>query len=287
MNWRVIEVTCFLFIWGHITVQSSRQDPSVAEHHVSKQFDWLISDRGPFHHARSYLSFVDRFRQGFTTRYKIYREFARWKVRNTAIERRDLIRNPVPLMPEFQRSVRLLGRRPSTQQFIETIIKKYGTHLLISATLGGEEALTMFMAKSKLDRKSMNASQSVEALHQLASSYFIDRDGTMRKLHEIQISTNAIKRRAGGGFLADGQPKAKRSRRWLLSQWSRCWGRGREFRSRCRTFRTSPGPVWRPHGEEDVVPPRLGPPPPALSGSGRPSPSRPSRRSAASGLLIA
>lgn len=66
------------------------------------------------------------------------REFARWKVRNTAIERRDLIRNPVPLMPEFQRSVRLLGRRPTTQQFIDTIIKKYGTHILISATLGGK-----------------------------------------------------------------------------------------------------------------------------------------------------
>ncbi|GAB5580065.1 BMP/retinoic acid-inducible neural-specific protein 1 isoform X1 [Prionailurus iriomotensis] len=120
-------------------------------------------------------------------------EFARWKVRNTAIERRDLVRHPVPLMPEFQRSIRLLGRRPTTQQFIDTIIKKYGTHLLISATLGGEEALTMYMDKSRLDRKSGNATQSVEALHQLASSYFVDRDGTMRRLHEIQISTGAIK----------------------------------------------------------------------------------------------
>ncbi|XP_078128230.1 BMP/retinoic acid-inducible neural-specific protein 1 [Sander vitreus] len=193
MNWRFIEVICFLFIWDHITVQSSRQDLLATEQHVTKQYDWLISDRGPFHHSRSYLSFVERFRQGFTTRYKIYREFARWKVRNTAIERRDLIRNPVPLMPEFQRSVRLLGRRPTTQQFIDTIIKKYGTHILISATLGGEEALTMFLAKNKLDRKLVNATQNVEALHQLASSYFIDRDGTMRKLHEIQISTNAIK----------------------------------------------------------------------------------------------
>ncbi|KAJ8397133.1 hypothetical protein AAFF_G00009870 [Aldrovandia affinis] len=193
MNWRCIEVFCFLFLWDQITVQSSHQDPAVAEQHVSKQFDWLISDRGPFHHSRSYLSFVERFRQGFTTRYKIYREFARWKVRNTAMERRGLIRTTVPLMPEFQRSVRLLGRRPSTQQFIDTIIKKYGTHILISGTLGGEEALTMYMDKSKLDRKMANASQSVEALHQLASSYFIDRDGTMRKLHEIQISTNAIK----------------------------------------------------------------------------------------------
>ncbi|KAJ7987285.1 hypothetical protein DPEC_G00337140 [Dallia pectoralis] len=193
MNWRFIEVICFLFIWDHITVQSSHQDSSAAEQHVTKQFDWLISDRGPFHHSRSYLSFVERFRQGFTTRYKIYREFARWKVRNTAIERRDLIRNPVPLMPDFQRSVRLLGRRPSNQQFIDTIIKKYGTHILISATLGGEEALTLYMAKNKLDRKLVNATQNVEALYQLASSYFIDRDGTMRKLHEIQISTNAIK----------------------------------------------------------------------------------------------
>lgn len=43
-------------------------------------------------------------------------------------------------MPEFQRSVRLLGRRPTTQQFIDTIIKKYGTHILISATLGGKNA---------------------------------------------------------------------------------------------------------------------------------------------------
>jgi hypothetical protein len=61
-------------------------------------------------------------------------------VRNTAIERRDLVRHPLPLMPEFQRSIRLLGRRPTTQQFIDTIIKKYGTHLLISATLGGRSA---------------------------------------------------------------------------------------------------------------------------------------------------
>uniref|UniRef100_A0A8C5J946 BMP/retinoic acid-inducible neural-specific protein 1 n=1 Tax=Junco hyemalis TaxID=40217 RepID=A0A8C5J946_JUNHY len=193
MNWRLVEFLYLLFIWDHILIQPSHQDPAATNQHVSKEFDWLISDRGPFHHSRSYLSFVERHRQGFTTRYKIYREFARWKVRNTAIERRDLLHNPLPLMPEFQRSIRLLGRRPTTQQFIDTIIKKYGTHLLISATLGGEEALTMYMDKSRLDRKSGNATQSVEALHQLASSYFVDRDGTMRRLHEIQISTGAIK----------------------------------------------------------------------------------------------
>lgn len=137
MNWRLVEFLYLLFIWDHILIQPSHQDPAATNQHVSKEFDWLISDRGPFHHSRSYLSFVERHRQGFTTRYKIYREFARWKVRNTAIERRDLLHNPLPLMPEFQRSIRLLGRRPTTQQFIDTIIKKYGTHLLISATLGG------------------------------------------------------------------------------------------------------------------------------------------------------
>lgn len=73
MNWRFIEVICFLFIWDHITVQSSRQDPLATEQHVTKQYDWLISDRGPFHHSRSYLTFVEKFHQGFTTRYKIYR----------------------------------------------------------------------------------------------------------------------------------------------------------------------------------------------------------------------
>lgn len=51
----------------------------------------------------------------------------------------------------------------------------------------------MYMDKSRLDRKSGNATQSVESLHQLASSYFVDRDGTMKRLHEIQISTGAIK----------------------------------------------------------------------------------------------
>lgn len=64
---------------------------------------------------------------------------------------------------------------------------------ILSISSLGEEALTMYLAKNKLDRKLANATQNVEALHQLASSYFIDRDGTMRKLHEIQISSSAIK----------------------------------------------------------------------------------------------
>ncbi|KAM8953650.1 BMP/retinoic acid-inducible neural-specific protein 1 [Pelodytes ibericus] len=189
MSWRLVELLSFLLFWEHVTVQESLQP----QQHVSKEFDWLISDRGPFHHSRYYLSFVERHRQGYSTRYKIYREFARWKVRNVAIDRKEPIQSTFPLMPEFQHSLRLLGRRPTSRQIIETIIKKYGTHILVSATLGGEEALTMFMDKSRLDRHSGSGNQSVESLHHLASSYFVDRDGTMRKLHEIQISTGAIK----------------------------------------------------------------------------------------------
>ncbi|KAM3910482.1 BMP/retinoic acid-inducible neural-specific protein 1 isoform 2-T2 [Leptodactylus fuscus] len=189
MSWRLVKLLSFLFVWEQIAVQESFQ----SQEHVSKEFDWLISDRGPFHHSKSYLSFVERHRQGYSTRYKIYREFARWKVRNVAVDRKEPLKSILPLMPEFQRSLRLLGRRPSSQQIIETIIKKYGTHLVVSATLGGEEALTMYMDKSRLDRHAGNGNQSVESLHHLASSYFVDRDGTMRKLHEIQISTGAIK----------------------------------------------------------------------------------------------
>lgn len=35
--------------------------------------DWLLTDRGPFHRAQDYADFVERYRQGFTTRYRIYR----------------------------------------------------------------------------------------------------------------------------------------------------------------------------------------------------------------------
>lgn len=65
------------------------------------------------------------------------REFARWKVNNLALERKDFFSLPLPLAPEFIRNVRLLGRRPSLQQVTENLIRKYGTHFLLSATLGG------------------------------------------------------------------------------------------------------------------------------------------------------
>lgn len=65
------------------------------------------------------------------------REFGRWKVSNLAVERRNFLGSPLPLAPEFFRNIRLLGRHPTLQQITENLIKKYGTHFLLSATLGG------------------------------------------------------------------------------------------------------------------------------------------------------
>lgn len=62
----------------------------------------------------------------------------------------------------------------------------------------GEESLMIFVDKRKLSRTS-EASESngtavtLEALHQLAASYFIDRESTLHKLHHIQIASTAIK----------------------------------------------------------------------------------------------
>ncbi|KAK1786595.1 hypothetical protein P4O66_002971 [Electrophorus voltai] len=122
-------------------------------------------------------------------------EFSHWKVNSLATEKRGFFK--VPLAPEFLRNLRLLGRRPSLQQVHENLIKKYGTHFLVSATLGGEESLTIFLDKQKLGKKSEGSGNSsavsLEILHQLAASYFTDREGTLRRLHHLQIATSAIK----------------------------------------------------------------------------------------------
>ena len=34
---------------------------------------WLLSDKGPFHHAQEFVDFTERYQQGFATKYKIYR----------------------------------------------------------------------------------------------------------------------------------------------------------------------------------------------------------------------
>ncbi|XP_059416156.1 BMP/retinoic acid-inducible neural-specific protein 3-like [Carassius carassius] len=171
--------------------------PVAASHDAAGPFGWLLSDKGPFHHSQEFAEFVERYQQGFTTKYKIYREFGRWKVNSLALERED---NGValPLDPEFMQTIRQLGRRPTLSAITENIIRKYGTHFLLSATLGGEEALTIFVDKRRLSRTadltdSNGTAVTLEALHQLAASYFIDRESTLRRLHHLQIASTAIK----------------------------------------------------------------------------------------------
>uniref|UniRef100_A0A8C2XYI4 Uncharacterized protein n=1 Tax=Capra hircus TaxID=9925 RepID=A0A8C2XYI4_CAPHI len=53
---------------------------AVSDQHATSPFDWLLSDKGPFHRSQEYTDFVDRSRrQGFSTRYKIYRYEAKGK----------------------------------------------------------------------------------------------------------------------------------------------------------------------------------------------------------------
>lgn len=56
----------------------------------------------------------------------------------------------------------------------------------------------IFVDKRKLGRPSEageanGTAVTLEALHQLAASYFIDRESTLHKLHHIQIASTAIK----------------------------------------------------------------------------------------------
>ncbi|XP_006033308.1 BMP/retinoic acid-inducible neural-specific protein 2 [Alligator sinensis] len=206
--WALSLLALSLCCWGFASTATATAVGPALDQHASAAsssqapLDWLLTDRGPFHRAQDYVDFMERYRQGFTTRYRIYREFARWKVNNLVLERKDFFSLPLPLAPEFIRNIRLLGRRPNLQQITENLIKKYGTHFLLSATLGGEESLTIFVDKRKLSRKAETTSTggagnssavSLETLHQLAASYFIDRESTLRRLHHIQIATAAIK----------------------------------------------------------------------------------------------
>ncbi|KAG9351062.1 hypothetical protein JZ751_024952 [Albula glossodonta] len=193
-------LACLMFLWEWITLSLHCWVLAAASSssNAAGPFSWLLSDKGPYHRSQEFTEFVERYQQGFTTKYKIYREFGRWKVNSLVLERRDNNGFPLPLDPEFMQSIRLLGRRPSIEMITDNIIRKYGTHFLLSTTLGGEESLTIFVDKRKLSRRvdggdSNSTGFTLETLHQLAASYFIDRESTLRKLHHLQIASTAIK----------------------------------------------------------------------------------------------
>ncbi|TKS75159.1 BMP/retinoic acid-inducible neural-specific protein 3 [Collichthys lucidus] len=203
-----IRLTALMFLWKWLTLSLLQSwvsvgawaaDPAGAGFGGSTgPLGWLLSDKGPFHHSQEFVDFTERYQQGFTTKYKIYREFGRWKVNSLALERQENNGFSLPLDPEFLQTIRQLGRRPSLGAITDNIIRKYGTHFLLSATLGGEESLMIFVDKRKLSRTSEvteanGTAVTLEALHQLAASYFIDRESTLHKLHHIQIASTAIK----------------------------------------------------------------------------------------------
>ncbi|KAM6921713.1 BMP/retinoic acid-inducible neural-specific protein 3 [Xenentodon cancila] len=203
-----IRLAALMFLWkwltlsllqNWLTVGASAADSTGAGFSGSTgPLGWLLSEKGPFHNSQEFVDFIERYQQGFTTKYKIYREFGRWKVNSLALERQENNGFSLPLDPEFLQTIRQLGRRPSPSTITDNIIRKYGTHFLLSATLGGEESLMIFVDKRKLSRTSEvsepnGTAVTLEALHQLAASYFIDRESTLHKLHHIQIASTAIK----------------------------------------------------------------------------------------------
>ncbi|XP_069593896.1 BMP/retinoic acid-inducible neural-specific protein 2 [Ranitomeya imitator] len=195
-DWAWLVLTCLsvMLCLATTTATLSRQHGSAASSGQAS-LDWLLSNRGPFHGAQQYMDFAERYQQGYTTRYRVHREFGRWKVKNMALESKEFPN--LTLAPEFVRNIRQLGRRPSSAQITENLIKKYGTHILLSAVLGGEESLTMFVDKGRLKREAgvrgNTSAPTLDTLHQLAASYFMDRESALRQLHHIQITTGAIK----------------------------------------------------------------------------------------------
>lgn len=78
--------------------------------------------------------------------------------------------------------------------------------------------------RAELSGAGNSSAVSLEMLHQLAASYFIDRESTLRRLHHIQIATAAIK--VGEG--------AARGRQWVGSAAQRGWQQGRAGQSEPR-----------------------------------------------------
>ncbi|ELR44774.1 Protein FAM5C [Bos mutus] len=78
---KVVSVINLSLATGGRTLRTLELDAvaAVSDQHATSPFDWLLSDKGPFHRSQEYTDFVDRSRQGFSTRYKIYRYEAKGK----------------------------------------------------------------------------------------------------------------------------------------------------------------------------------------------------------------
>ncbi|KAK2908215.1 hypothetical protein Q8A73_009288 [Channa argus] len=80
-----IRLTALMFLWKWLTLSllqswvslgAGAADPAGAGFGGSTgPLGWLLSDKGPFHHSQEFVDFKERYQQGFTTKYKIYRHF--------------------------------------------------------------------------------------------------------------------------------------------------------------------------------------------------------------------
>lgn len=78
-----IRLTALMFLWKWVTLSLLQSWVSVgagAADPVPAAFGgftgplgWLLSDKGPFHRSQEFVDFTERYQQGFTTKYKIYR----------------------------------------------------------------------------------------------------------------------------------------------------------------------------------------------------------------------
>lgn len=78
-----IRLAALMFLWKWLTLSLLQScmsvgawaaDPAGAGFSGSSgPLVWLLSDKGPFHHSHEFVDFTERYQQGFTTKYKIYR----------------------------------------------------------------------------------------------------------------------------------------------------------------------------------------------------------------------
>lgn len=79
VSWASSILVLTLGCWGLATAvatpheQHASTGAAAATTSSQVPLDWLLTDRGPFHRAPEYADFMERHRQGFTTRYRIYR----------------------------------------------------------------------------------------------------------------------------------------------------------------------------------------------------------------------
>lgn len=71
--WGVVSLSLHCWVCLRSAVTAAAATASLPNDKPGGPLDWLLSDKGPFHHSPEYIDFVEKNRQGFSTRYKIYR----------------------------------------------------------------------------------------------------------------------------------------------------------------------------------------------------------------------